>query len=89
MKTIAHTFGWLFIVAGAIGLLLPFVQGIALIALGIGFLSFMSPRTQRKILYFRKMLTYYFPAAVRFLAVLEQKCNTMLLRIKRWRKGNK
>lgn len=86
MKTIAHTFGWLFIVAGAVGLLLPFVQGIALIAFGIGLLSFMSPHMQRKIIYFRKILEHYCPSVGRFLAVLEQKCDTVLERITRWRK---
>lgn len=86
MKTTVHTIGWLFIVTGAIGLVLPFVHGIALIAFGIAFISFLSPRTQQKIEFFQKVLGRYWPAAAKFLVVFKQKCDTVLLRITRWRK---
>ncbi|MDP3661587.1 MAG: PGPGW domain-containing protein [bacterium] len=87
MKNIIHLLGWLFIVAGVIGLFLPFLQGIALLVLGIALISFLSPRTQQKVEYFKKVLGHYWPAGARFLAVLEQKCETVLVRIMRFRKG--
>ncbi len=87
MKNTIHLFGWLFVTAGILGLFLPFVQGIVLIALGIACLSFKSPHTQRKIEFFQKILKHYWPAGEKLLAVLEQKCETVLARIKCWRKG--
>ncbi|TSC85145.1 MAG: hypothetical protein G01um101417_12 [Parcubacteria group bacterium Gr01-1014_17] len=86
MKNTIHIFGWLFITAGTLGLFLPFVQGIVLIAFGIAFLSFKSPNAQRKIEFFQKLLAHYWPAAARFLAVLEEKCDIVFTRIRRWRK---
>lgn len=86
MKRTVHILGWIFISTGVLGLFLPFLQGIALLALGIAFLSFKSPNAQRKIEYFIKLLGHYWPTAAKFLAVLEQKCDTVLRRIKRWRR---
>lgn len=87
MRRTAHIFGWFFIVAGVLGLFLPFLQGIALLAFGIAIFSFKSPDAQRKIEYFIKLLGHYWPTGAKFLAVLEQKCDTVLQRIARWRKG--
>ena len=86
MKSIFHLSGWLLVAAGAVGLLLPFVQGIALIALGVGLLSFRSSSMQKHLHELLKLLSHHWPYGARFLAALEQKCDTVLARFFRRKK---
>lgn len=84
MKNVVITvLAWAFIIVGAMGVFLPFLQGILFIIIGLYLLSIGSPKARERIRVSYATFKVRFPRVALTLEKLEKEWEDM---IRRWRR---